>query len=95
MDEAIKNLNIGAKVLPRRSRGMLDNLLASDYTEKLLAVSIMTTNSLRHQTDFLGTKKTKLILDGVPLYISLDYLSFSFQTLERLTVTRPSKVKPG
>lgn len=78
MEEAIKRLNIAVKILVRRSRAMWDILLASDDTAKSLVGNIMTTKSVRLQTEYLGTRKTKVILHGVHLYILLDHLGFFF-----------------
>lgn len=78
VEEAIKSLNIGAKVLARRRRAMWDILLASEDSAKALTSSIMTTKSVRLQTEYLWNKKSKVILHRVLLYIALDHLGFSF-----------------
>lgn len=73
MEEALKNLNIGSKILIRRSRTMRDIVLVIENAAKALAGSIMTTKSVRLQTEYLRTRKTKGILHEVPLYISGDH----------------------
>lgn len=50
MEEAIKSLDIGDKVLARKSRDMWDILLASDDEGNSLSGSIMTTKLVRLQT---------------------------------------------
>lgn len=63
IEEAIKSLNIGVKILARQSRVMWDILLATEDAMKALAKSILTTKSVvRLQTVYLGTGKTKMIL---------------------------------
>lgn len=78
MEEALKSLNIEAKVLARRSNAMWDILLATKDSAKALAGNILTTKSVRLQTEYLGTRKTRVTLHGVPLFIMEDHLGFSF-----------------
>lgn len=68
MEEVIKSLSIGTKIFARRTRAMWDILLASEDAAMSLAGSILTTKSVRLQTEYLGTRKMKVILHGVPLY---------------------------
>lgn len=53
MEEALKNLNIASKVLTRRVNTMLDILLTTVKETKALAGSILTTKSVRLQTEYL------------------------------------------
>lgn len=97
MEESIKSLNIGAKVLARRSRAMWDILLASEDAAKSLAGGggILTTKSVRLQTEDLGTRKTKVTLHEVPLFISLDHLGIFFSKFGEVASVSAVKSKTG
>lgn len=77
-EEALKILNIGAKVLARRSNAMWDILFATEDSAKALAGNILTTKSVRLQTECLGTRKTRVTLHRVPVFIMEDHLGFFF-----------------
>lgn len=62
--EAKKSLNIGSKVLVRRSNVMWDILLQD--VAKSLAGSILTAKSVRLQTEYMGTRKTRIRYTGCP-----------------------------
>lgn len=62
MEEAIKE----AKVLARRSNAMWDILLVTEERAKSLAGSILTSKTLRFQTEYISTQIT---LHGVPTCI--------------------------
>lgn len=53
---------------------MRDNLLATAKVAKTLTGSVFTTKTLRTQTEYMGTSKTQIILHGVPMNITEDYL---------------------
>lgn len=78
LEEALKSLNIWAKVLVTISNAMLDVLLVIEYAPKSLTGSILTTKLVNMETEYMRTKKTKVILYGVPLYISEDLLGHFF-----------------
>lgn len=80
MEEALKTLNIGAKILSRRSSMMWDILLASEEAAKALAGSTLTTKMLRLQTKYMGTWKTCITLHRVPMYITEDHLGAFFSS---------------
>lgn len=64
MEEALKNLNIAPKVLAESSNAMWDVLLATEDKAKKLTGSILTSKSVRLQTEYLGTRKTRITLHG-------------------------------
>lgn len=72
---------------------MWDVLLATEGVAKSLAVSILTTNSMRMQTKDMGTRKTKVTLYRVPLYISEDHLRYFFAKFHEVTVVSSIKSK--
>lgn len=74
MEEALKSLNIGVKVLARRSNVMWDILLVSKEEVKSLARIVLTMKAVRLQTKFMGTRKTQVILHAMLMYISEDHL---------------------
>lgn len=78
MEEALKSLNIGAKVLFRCSIEMCGIVLQKVEAAKSLAGDILTTKSGRIQTEYIGRRKTKVTLHGVPLFISENHLRFFF-----------------
>ncbi|CAE1242006.1 unnamed protein product [Acanthosepion pharaonis] len=60
-----------------------------------LAGSILSTKSVRLQTEYLGTRKTKVILHGGPLFISLDHLGFFFSKFGEVASVSAVKSKAG
>lgn len=56
MEEALKALNISAKVLARRSNACWDILLAIEEAAKALAGCTLTTKNMRLQTEYMGTQ---------------------------------------
>lgn len=59
IEKAIKNLNIRAISLARRIRAISVILLTSQNAAISLTGSIMATKSVKLQTKYLGTRKTK------------------------------------
>lgn len=53
---------------------MWDILLASEEEAKSLAGSVLATKAVRLQTEYKGNRRTRVILHGVPMYISGDHL---------------------
>lgn len=51
---------------------MWDILLATEGEAKKLSGSILTTKSVRFQTEYIGTRRTKITIHGVPVDISED-----------------------
>lgn len=74
LEEALKSLKIGSKILARRSNATWDILLATENAAKDLAGSILIIKAVRLQTEYLGTRKPKVTLYSVTLYISVDHL---------------------
>lgn len=74
MEEALKALNIAAKVLARRPNALWDILLATEEAVEALAGNVLTTKTLRLKTEYMGTRKTRITLHGVLMYISEDHL---------------------
>lgn len=66
MEELLKNLKIGPTILTTRSNAVWDFLLAIDNEAKQLAGSILTKKAVRHQTEYMGTRKMRVILTGYP-----------------------------
>lgn len=54
MEEALNSLNIGAKTLACCSKAMWDILLPIEEVAKSLAGNILTTKSVRLQTEYMG-----------------------------------------
>lgn len=59
MEEAAKSLRIAPKILARRINALWDLLLATEQEAKALTGNILTTATLRLQTDYMGTRRTK------------------------------------
>lgn len=78
MEEALKSLKIAPKLLARVSRAKWEILLGSEEEAKSLAGNTLTTRSLRLQTEYLGTRKTKITVHGVPADISDDRMGSFF-----------------
>lgn len=72
MEEVLKTLKINPKVLARRTNVIWDILLPTEQEAKQLAGSVLTTRNLRLQTEYIGTRKTKITVHGVPVDISED-----------------------
>lgn len=72
MEEALKALKINPKVLARRTNALWDILLATEQQAKVLAGSVLITKSLCLQTEYMGTRRTKVTIHGVPVDISED-----------------------
>lgn len=70
--------NITAKMLARRSNAMWDILLAAGEAGKALAGNILTTKSIRLQTEYMDTRKTRIILHGLLTYITEDHMGVYF-----------------
>lgn len=84
IEESLMSFNIGAKVLTHRSNDMWVLLLVTEETAKSLTGNILTTKSVRLQTEYTGTyeKMAKLCAGGV---------SISQHTLYRaLILTNPT-----
>lgn len=69
IEEPLKALNIRAKMLAQMSNAMWDILFATEEVANTLAGSILTTKTMRLQTEYIGTRKTRITLNGVPVYI--------------------------
>lgn len=72
MEEALKSLNNGLKMLARRSNTIWDVLMATEQEVKQLAGSVLTSKSVRLQTEYMGTQRTRVMVHGVPVDISDD-----------------------
>lgn len=60
-----------------------------------LAGSILTAKLVKLQAEYLGTRKTKMTLHGVPLYISDNYLGFFFAKFGEVSSVSSIKSKAG
>lgn len=67
MEESLNALNMAAKLLARRLNAMWNVLLTAEEAAKALAGNI---KSLRLQNEYMGTRKTRIILHEVPMYIT-------------------------
>lgn len=85
MEEALKSLNITAKVLARRSNAMWDILFPTEEAAKSLAGNILITKSVRLQSEYMGRRKIKATLHGVPLFISEYHLRYFFLLVWRIS----------
>lgn len=80
MEGTLKALNIGAKMLTRRCKAIGDILLATEEAAKILAGNKLTTKMLRLQTKYMGTRKTRITLHGVLMYITNNLLAAYFSS---------------
>lgn len=75
--ETIERLNIAVCVIVTRSTAIWDFLLATEETDKKLDGSIVTTKSVRLQTEYMSTGKIKVTLH-TPMDILFDHLGTFF-----------------
>lgn len=61
-----------------RSKTMWDVLLATKQETKQLAGSILTSKTPQFQTEYMGTRKTKVTVHGVPVDITVDRMGAFF-----------------
>ena len=78
MEEAMKSLNIKATALARKSNASWDILLANKEEAQALAGLILATKTLRIQTEYMGTRKTKITLHGVPWLLEPKHMASYF-----------------
>lgn len=78
MEDALKNLHISPKVLARRTNAAWDILLPTNQQAKNLAESVLNTKALRLQTEYMGTRRTKVTIHGVPVDICEDRIGGLF-----------------
>lgn len=83
MEEALKSLNIAAKIA-NHSNAMWDILLVMKEAAKELAGSIITTKFVWMQMKHMGTRKTKVMLHQILMAISEYHLGISFPNLDLL-----------
>lgn len=60
------------------SKAMWDVLLTSEVEAKKIAGTVLKAKSVRLVTEYMGARKTRVTLHGVPLDISEDRLGDSF-----------------
>lgn len=72
VEEALKYLQIVPKILAKRSNVMWD------LEAKKLAGSFLMTKSLWLQTEYVGTRQTRVTLHGEPMDINVDYVGAFF-----------------
>lgn len=72
MEEVLKTLKVNPKVLVRRTNAIWDILLPTVQDAKQMAGSVLTTKNLRLQTEYMGTRRTRITVRGVPVDISED-----------------------
>lgn len=83
MEKVLKSVNIGVKLLVRRSNAMCDILLVSEES-RMLAGSIITTKIVRMQTEHMGTQRTKITLHWMPMDVEEDHVGTFFTCMGRL-----------
>lgn len=77
VEHVLKSLSVSQRIMAYEY-AIKDILLATSYEAKVLAGSIPTTKSVRLQTEYLGTRKTRVTLLRVPLIIEEGYLGAFF-----------------
>lgn len=70
-------------------------LLATENSAKFLAGNILTTKYVRLQTEYMGTRKTRVTLHGVSLFITGDHLEFFFVKFGKVNDVSAVKSKAG
>lgn len=99
MEESLKSLNNAPKFLARKSNAMWVILLASEQEAKQLAESIQMVKSVRLQTEYKGTRKTRITVHCVPVDISEDRMEAFFakyrQVNEIIAVISKSGIATG
>lgn len=78
MEIALKSLQITSKVLTRRTNALWDLLLSTEQQAKELAGSILNTKHFRLQTEYMGSRRTKVTIHGVPVDIPEDRMGTFF-----------------
>lgn len=90
MEEALKCLNIGAKVLARRSNAIWNVLVETEN-----AAEPLITKSVRLQMEYMGTRRTKVTLHREPLYITENHFGFFFAKFREVVDISSVKSKVG
>lgn len=88
MNQALKTFKIGNKILARRSNALWNILLAAEKDAKKLAARTMTRNSVHLQTEYMGTRMTKVIVEEVPVNVNGDSLVAFLLDTPRLWTSR-------
>lgn len=94
MEAAHKDLNIAPKMLVKMSTSMWDITLSREEEAKNLARSIFTTLSMRLQSEYFSTRKSRIMPHGASLVISKDHLAEPFLP-DTVAEVKPSKGKTG
>lgn len=95
MEEALKVLNIHPKILARRSNALWDLLLASEEQAKTLAGSVLFTKSIRLQTEYMGTCRTRVTIHGVPVDITTNRMGAFFTKYGEVNEVKALSSKSG
>lgn len=95
MEEALKVLNIHPKILARRSNALWDLLLASEEQAKTLAGSVLFTKSIRLQTEYMGTCRTRVTIHGVPVDITTNRMGSFFTKYGEVNEVKALSSKSG
>lgn len=69
IEEALKNLSIEPKMLPRRSNVMWNILLATEQEARQLVRSVLMSKAVWLQIEYMGIRGTKITIHGVPVDI--------------------------
>lgn len=77
-EEALKSLQIIPKLLARWSNTIWDILMVNEEKAKKLVGSILTTKSIRLQTEYMGTQTTMIPLYIVPMDLREEQLEVFF-----------------
>lgn len=78
IEDTLKSLNIGVKVLARISNAMWGSVLANEDQTSSLAGSILSTKSVKMQTEYFGTRRARITLHGVSMDITEFHLAAFF-----------------
>lgn len=70
MEEALKSIRIGLKIHARMSSALCSLLFATEEEGKKLAESTPATKSVRLETEYFETRRTKVAVHGAPVDIS-------------------------
>lgn len=95
MEDALKALQINPKMFERRTNALRDILLQTEDQAKKLASSVLNTNDLRLQTEYLGTRMTKVTIHGVPVDICPDRMRAFFTKFGQVHQVKILRSKAG
>lgn len=95
MVEVLKTLKIYPKVLARRTNALWDILLPTEQDAKQLAGNVLVSKNLKLQTEYLGTRRTKITIHCVPIDISEDWMGAFFAKFGKVEEVKALVDKSG